>query len=106
MSTLTTSQRAILFALDGRELKKASLTDLRRETGLTQRGVRQVAYRLEEESVVAIVGREVRLTFAGMQALADLALHPSPAVAKAMERYWRKRTAAYPGDAAYPEGAA
>ena len=69
---VTKSEIAVLNALNAQELKKASLTDLRQATGLTQKGVRQVSNRLEGQLMCAIIGREVRLTFAGMQALDEI----------------------------------
>lgn len=71
MNILTKSQAALLNALDRYELKKASLSNLRADTGLTHKGVRQVAYRLEERAMLALEGNRASLTFAGQQALVE-----------------------------------
>lgn len=71
MNILTKSQAALLRALDGYELKQASLSDLRRDTGLTVRGVRQIAFALEERTMLAMEGNKCSLTFGGQQALIE-----------------------------------
>lgn len=89
MNILTKSQAALLRALDGYELKQASLSDLRRDTGLTVRGIRQIAFALEERAMLAMEGNKCSLTFAGQQALVQY----MPA-SSSVERAWRE--AGYP----------
>lgn len=71
MNRLTKSQAALLNALDRYELKQATLSDLQRDTGLTIRGCRQIAFALEDRSMIAMEGRKCSLTFAGMQAISE-----------------------------------